>query len=195
MRRKQKKIEQEKIDQSEKKLSYSKEVVLLIAAIVSLLIVVLTLVDKCALPDPKPESDRNPGFEPEPDPQIGEKPSVVSPEFVPVAPPPVIVVVPPPQPPAVPPPPPKTETIRLTVTQTETASESVFDGDVQITLTKVIDTYQQVFGKIIVTSSGGPPRAFEELTPFDPQKIGNYEINVVKIGHDYADFRIVRRQR
>jgi hypothetical protein len=96
------------------------------------------------------------------------------------------------------PPPPaalKTETIRLTVTPTETASASVFDGDVQIMLTKVIGPYKKVFCKIMVYSSGEPLRSFEELTEFDLQKIGDYEINVEKIGDDYADFRIVRRQR
>ena len=185
MRRKQKKIEQEKIDQSEKKLGYSEKVILLITAIVSLLIVVLTLVDKCALPDPKPESDRNPGFEPEPDPQIGEKPSVVSPEFVPVVPPP---------PPTVTPTPEKTETIRLTVTPTEHATASVFGGDVQITLKKVHYAYGKVFGEIIVNPS-------QQLLPLNGLKkgvykeIGNYVINVEEIGRDYAEFRIVRRQR
>jgi hypothetical protein len=86
---------------------------------------------------------------------------------------------------------PKIENITLTVTTTETASEFAFGGDVKITLEKVIDLYDQVFGNITVYS----PRESQsfELKKFELQKIGRYEISVEETGHDYAEFRIVRR--
>jgi len=165
-----------------KKLEKVKIITGIITGIVSVIIsIIVIIVDKCAQqsPPPIPES-------PKPEP-------IVVPPVVVVVPP--VVVAPPENKPAPPSAPPaKTEFMKLTVTMTEIASALAFDGDVQITLSKVHEPYQQVFGKITVYSSG-ESRKFEELTTGIPQKIGNYVIYVEKIGHDYAEFRIVGGQR
>jgi len=160
----------QKIDQTGIKIKIYIKLIGLITAILVLITGIITLVDKCGLSDQKHVPDQI---------EVPDQKQVTDTQ-------------PPPEVPL----PEKTETIRLNVIPNDNASASAFDGDVQITLSKVIDTYQQVFLNIMVYSSGEPMRSFEELTPFDPpQKIGSYEITVVKTGYNYAEFRIVRRRR
>jgi len=185
----------QKIDQTGKKSRFLKEALIvgLITIFVGLITgVLLNLVDKYDLLGTKKVSD------PPPDPPPIVTESAVIAEVPSSENQPTVVIVPPsvvqPEKAVQPPTPEKTENIRLTVTTTETATESAFDDDVQITLTKVDDIHQHIFCKIMISSSG-KSLSFKELTPYNPQKIDNYEINVVKIGHDYADFHIIKRQR
>jgi hypothetical protein len=176
MRKRQSNIELKKIEFMGIKLSYRTQVIVFITAIIGLITGVVTLAVMCSPPQPPPlgkehdpaqkdiqlEGERN---DPPPEGIASEEPD--------------------------PPPPPKIENITLTVTTTETASEFAFGGDVKITLEKVIERQDKVWGNITVYS----PRESQsfELKKNELQKIGKYEISVEEIGHDYAEFRIVRR--
>lgn len=170
-----------KIELTEKKFDYYTKIVVLITAVVSLIVGVLTMVDKCAQRSTPIETPGNEHEQPPPEEKEPDPPVVVPPDKEPESQPKPL-------------PSSQTEYIKLSVTTTSIASASAFDDDIQITLTKVHDAYHQVFGKIKVNSVG-ESLSFEEWTIDDLQKkIGNYEINIKEIGHDYAEFRIVRRQ-